>query len=177
MDASIRTEEPASMKLAEFNTADPATAADTLRPCIDVTRWVDTVAAARPFPSKEALLAFASEAANPFTSAEVESAMAHHPRIGERPTAGTTEASMSRSEQAGVDPADAAAAEALAKGNRDYEEKFGRVFLIRAAGRTAPEILQSLNERLTNTPAQEDTIVARQLREIAVLRLEGLITE
>ncbi len=165
------------MKLAEFNTADPATAADTLRPCIDVTRWVDTVAAARPFASKEALLAFASEAANPFTSAEVESAMAHHPRIGERPTAGTTEASMSRSEQAGVDPADAAAAEALAKGNRDYEEKFGRVFLIRAAGRTAPEILQSLNERLTNTPAQEDTIVAQQLREIAVLRLEGLISE
>jgi len=165
------------MKLAEFNTADPATAADTLRPCIDVTRWVDTVAAARPFASKEALLAFASEAANPFTSAEVESAMAHHPRIGERPTAGTTEASMSRSEQAGVDPADAAAAEALAKGNRDYEEKFGRVFLIRAAGRTAPEILQSLNQRLTNTPAQEDTIVAQQLREIAVLRLEGLITE
>jgi 2-oxo-4-hydroxy-4-carboxy-5-ureidoimidazoline decarboxylase len=177
MDASIRTEEPASMKLAEFNTADPAAAADTLRPCIDITRWVDTVAAARPFASKEALLAFASEAANPFTAAEVESAMAHHPRIGERPTAGTTEASMSRSEQAGVDPADAAAAEALAKGNRDYEEKFGRVFLIRAAGRTAPEILQSLNERLTNTPAQEDTIVAQQLREIAVLRLEGLITE
>ena len=165
------------MKLAEFNTADLAAAADTLRPCIDITRWVDTVAAARPFASKEALLAFASEAANPFTSAEVESAMAHHPRIGERPTAGTTEASMSRSEQAGVDPADAAAAEALAKGNRDYEEKFGRVFLIRAAGRTAPEILQSLNERLTNTPAQEDTIVAQQLREIAVLRLEGLISE
>jgi 2-oxo-4-hydroxy-4-carboxy-5-ureidoimidazoline decarboxylase len=177
MDASIRTEEPASMKLAEFNTADPATAADTLRPCIDITRWVDTVAAARPFASKDALLAFASEAANPFTSAEVESAMAHHPRIGERPTAGTTEASMSRSEQAGVDPADAAAAEALAKGNRDYEDKFGRVFLIRAAGRTAPEILRSLNERLTNTHAQEDTIVAQQLREIAVLRLEGLITE
>ncbi|WP_258803712.1 2-oxo-4-hydroxy-4-carboxy-5-ureidoimidazoline decarboxylase [Pseudarthrobacter sp. NS4] len=165
------------MKLAEFNTADPARAADTLRPCIDVTRWVDTVTAARPFATKEALLAFAAEAANPFTPAEVEAAMAHHPRIGERPTAGTTEASMSRSEQAGVDPADAAVAEALARGNRDYEEKFGRVFLIRAAGRTAPEILQSLNERLTNTPAQEDTIVAQQLREIAVLRLEGLISE
>ena len=32
------------MKLAEFNTADPARAAETLRPCIDVQRWVDTVA-------------------------------------------------------------------------------------------------------------------------------------
>ncbi|WP_461172802.1 2-oxo-4-hydroxy-4-carboxy-5-ureidoimidazoline decarboxylase [Arthrobacter sp. Z1-9] len=165
------------MKLAEFNTADPARAAETLRPCIDVQRWVDTVAAARPFPTKEALLAFASEAAHPFTSDEVESAMAHHPRIGERPTAATAEASMSRSEQAGVDPADTALAEALARGNREYEEKFGRVFLIRAAGRTAPEILQSLKERLENSPAEEDTIVAQQLREIAVLRLEGLITE
>ena len=165
------------MKLAEFNTADPAKVAETLRPCIDVQRWVDTVAAARPFPTKEALLAFAAEAANPFTSGEVESAMAHHPRIGERPTAATTEASMSRSEQAGVDPADTALAETLAQGNRDYEEKFGRVFLIRAAGRTAPEILQSLKERLENSPAEEDTIVAQQLREIAVLRLEGLITE
>ena len=84
---------------------------------------------------------------------------------------------MSRSEQAGVDPADSALTEALARGNRDYEDKFGRVFLIRAAGRTAPEILRVLNERLTNTPAEEDTIVAQQLREIAVLRLEGLITE
>jgi 2-oxo-4-hydroxy-4-carboxy-5-ureidoimidazoline decarboxylase len=165
------------MKLAEFNTANPARAAETLRPCIDVQRWVDTVAAARPFPSKDALLAFAAEAANPFTSSEVESAMAHHPRIGERPTASTAEASMSRSEQAGVDPADTALAAALAQGNKDYEEKFGRVFLIRAAGRTAPEILQALKERLENTPAEEDTIVAQQLREIAVLRLEGLITE
>ncbi|TLM70931.1 2-oxo-4-hydroxy-4-carboxy-5-ureidoimidazoline decarboxylase [Pseudarthrobacter sp. NamB4] len=165
------------MKLAEFNTADPAKAADTLRPCIDVTRWVDAVAAARPFPSKDALLDFASGAASPFTPAEVESAMAHHPRIGERPTAATAEASMSRSEQAGVDPADAALASALAQGNRDYEEKFGRVFLIRAAGRTAPEILAALKERLANSPAEEDSIVAQQLREIAVLRLEGLITE
>ncbi|WP_455835662.1 2-oxo-4-hydroxy-4-carboxy-5-ureidoimidazoline decarboxylase [Pseudarthrobacter siccitolerans] len=165
------------MKLAEFNTADRARAVETLRPCVDVQRWVDTVAAARPFPSREALLAFAAEAAEPFTPAEVESAMAHHPRIGERPTAATTEASMSRSEQAGVDPADTGVAQALAQGNKDYEDKFGRVFLIRAAGRTAPEILQALNERLANSPAEEDTIVAQQLREIAVLRLEGLITE
>jgi 2-oxo-4-hydroxy-4-carboxy-5-ureidoimidazoline decarboxylase len=84
---------------------------------------------------------------------------------------------MSRSEQAGVDPADAEVTEALAAGNRAYEEKFGRVFLIRAAGRTAPEILAALQERLDNSPAQEDVIVAQQLREIALLRLEGVISE
>ena len=155
------------MKLAEFNSADPAGAQAILRPCINISRWVEAVAAARPYAGRDELLEFAAGAANPFTAAEVEAAMAHHPRIGERPTAASTEASMSRSEQAGVDPADAAV----------YEEKFGRVFLVRAAGRTAPEILAALNQRLTNSPEEEDSIVAQQLREIAVLRLEGLITE
>ncbi|MDQ1593687.1 MAG: 2-oxo-4-hydroxy-4-carboxy-5-ureidoimidazoline decarboxylase [Arthrobacter pascens] len=165
------------MKLAEFNEADRADASAVLRPCIDVQRWVDQIADARPFASGDALLGFARDAASPFTPDEVDAALAHHPRIGERPTAATAEASMSRSEQSGVDPADAAAAEALAAGNRAYEEKFGRVFLIRAAGRTAPEILAALNERLANSPAQEDVIVAQQLREIALLRLEGVISE
>ena len=64
-----------------------------------------------------------------------------------------------------------------AAGNHAYEEKFGRVFLIRAAGRTATEILAALRTRLTHSPAEEDAIVAQQLREIAVLRLEGVISE
>lgn len=165
------------MKLAEFNKAGRADASKVLRPCIDVQRWIDEIADARPFATGEDLLRFARGAASPFTSEEVAGALAHHPRIGERPTATSTEAAMSRSEQAGVDPADAAIADALAAGNRAYEEKFGRVFLIRAAGRTAPEILAALNERLDNTPAQEDAIVAQQLREIALLRLEGVISE
>ena len=67
----------------------------------------------------------------------------------------------------------AAIASALAEGNRAYEERFGRVFLIRAAGRSAAEILDALTERLAHTPAEEEPVVAEQLREIAVLRLKG----
>jgi 2-oxo-4-hydroxy-4-carboxy-5-ureidoimidazoline decarboxylase len=176
MDASMTPRIATSMKLAEFNSADAAAAQAILRPCIDVSRWVEAVAGARPYADRDELLAFATEAASPFTPAEVEAAMAHHPRIGERPTAASTEASMSRSEQAGVDPADTAVAEALARGNREYEEKFGRVFLIRAAGRSAQDILAALDQRLTNSAEEEDRIVAQQLREIAVLRLEGVIS-
>ena len=165
------------MKLAEFNSADTAVAADALKPCIDVQRWIEAITAARPFSSRATLLDFAAQAAAPFTAAEVEAAMAHHPRIGERPTASTAEASMSRSEQSGVDPSDNGTAAALAAGNRAYQEKFGRVFLIRAAGRNAREMLTALQERITHTPEEEDTIVAGQLREIALLRLSGLISE
>ena len=73
------------MKLAEFNDADRAAAKAVLRPCIDVQRWVDQIADARPFASVGELLDGARKAAAPFTAEEIESALAHHPRIGERP--------------------------------------------------------------------------------------------
>ena len=104
-------------------------------------------------------------------------ALAHHPRIGERAPGTGTEARLSQAEQAGLGEADAAVAEALADGNRAYEEKFGQVFLIRAAGRSREEILAALNARLAHTPEQEQPIIGQQLREIAVLRLEGLMSQ
>lgn len=164
------------MELAEFNQADRADAIAALRPCVDVTRWCEAVADERPYDSVEALVDRANAAAAPFTGGEIEAALVHHPRIGERADGETNEATMSRSEQAGVDPADADVQEALRAGNRAYEERFGRVFLIRAAGRRADEILASLQARLTHTDEEESHVVARQLREIALLRLKGVIT-
>ncbi len=49
------------------------------------------------------------------------------------------------------------------------------MFLIRAAGRSREEILAALTGRLAHTPEEEQTIIGQQLREIAVLRLEGLM--
>ncbi len=114
-----------------------AEAIAVLRPCLDIPRWRDELVDARPYGSVDELVAWAEAAAAPFTAEEVDGALAQHPRIGERPAGGGAEAAMSRAEQAGVDPADAEVAAALADGNRAYEERFGRVFLIRAAGRSA----------------------------------------
>ncbi|MCD1570640.1 2-oxo-4-hydroxy-4-carboxy-5-ureidoimidazoline decarboxylase [Agromyces mediolanus] len=164
------------MKLEQFNGADRREAIELLRPCIDVPRWCDELADGRPYASVAALLAEAERAASPFTAEEVERALGHHPRIGERAAGASREATLSRSEQAGVDPADAELAERLTAGNLAYEERFGRVFLIRAAGRSAAEILAALTERLGHDEAEEDEIVAAQLREIALLRLEGAVT-
>lgn len=163
------------MHLEQFNAAGRAEAADFLRPCLDIQRWIDELADARPYSSPDALLAAGRGAANPFTPAEIEAALAHHPRIGERAQGDSAEAKLSQSEQAGLGVADAAIAEALAEGNRAYEEKFGQVFLIRAAGRSREEILAALNTRLAHTPEAEQSIIGQQLREIAVLRLEGLM--
>jgi 2-oxo-4-hydroxy-4-carboxy-5-ureidoimidazoline decarboxylase len=163
------------MSLEAFNGAGRDEAIALLRPCLDVDRWCAALADGRPYASLDELVATAEGAASPLTSAEVEAALAHHPRIGERPAGADAGAAMSRAEQAGVDPADAEVAAALAAGNRAYEERFGRVFLIRAAGRSSRDILDALTERLAHAPDEEGPVVADQLRQIAVLRLKGVI--
>ena len=164
------------MLLEQFNLAERGDAVTALRPCIDVTRWCEDIVDHRPFDSVDSLMAEAAQSADPFTTEEIDSALARHPRIGERAGGDSREATLSRSEQAGVDPSDAEVQRALREGNLAYEERFGRVFLIRAAGRSAGEILSSLRERLQHDPASEERIIAGQLREIALLRLRGTIT-
>lgn len=164
------------MLLEQFNLAERGDAVAALRPCVDVTRWCEDIVDHRPYESVDSLVAEAAQAADPFTTEEIDSALDHHPRIGERAGGDSREATLSRSEQAGVDPSDAEVQQALRDGNLAYEERFGRVFLIRAAGRSAGEILSSLRERLQHDPASEERIIAGQLREIALLRLRGTIT-
>jgi 2-oxo-4-hydroxy-4-carboxy-5-ureidoimidazoline decarboxylase len=163
------------MHLDQFNSASRTEAANALRPCLDIQRWIDNLVDARPYSGVAALLEAGRHAADPLTPSEIEAALAHHPRIGELAPGNSTEARLSRAEQAGLGGADAAVAEALAAGSRAYEERFGQVFLIRAAGRSRGEILAALNTRLAHAPEEEQAIIGQQLREIAVLRLEGLI--
>ena len=164
------------MQLEQFNDAGRADVAAWLRPCLDIQRWIDEVADGRPYADVDSLLHAGRRAADPFSPAELEAALARHPRIGERAPGTGTEARLSAAEQAGLGVEDHAVAAALADGNRAYEEKFGQVFLIRAAGRSREEILAALNLRLGHTPEQEKRIIGEQLREIAVLRLEGLMS-
>lgn len=160
------------MTLEQFNSAEEDAAERLLLACAAVPRWARAVAAGRPYASRDALLDAARTAASPWTEEEVDAALARHPRIGERTEGQDADAAHSRREQSGVDTSDADVAERLRAGNRAYEERFGHVFLIRAAGRSAAEILSALDERLGNDPATERRVVAEQLREIAVLRLE-----
>lgn len=156
--------------IAIFNTLAPEAAADAVRPCADVDAWVDVVVAGRPYEDVASLLAVAGEAAAGWGEAEIDAALAHHPRIGEQAVGDGAEAAMSGAEQAGI----AGDEDALAAGNRRYEQTFGRIFLIRAAGRTSAEVLEQLTARLDHDPSTETAVVADQLREIALLRLEGM---
>lgn len=142
-----------------------------LEAALSVPRWIEEVAAAAPFESLDELLHRARAAATPLSSDEIDQAMAHHPRIGERPVGDSASAAHSRREQSAVDQDDAELNAAIHAGNLAYEARFDRVFLIRAAGRTRAEILHELERRLALDDDTELAIVGEQLREIALLRL------
>ncbi|MFC6422898.1 2-oxo-4-hydroxy-4-carboxy-5-ureidoimidazoline decarboxylase [Ornithinimicrobium tianjinense] len=145
-----------------------------LRGCLDVDRWVEEVLAGRPYGDRVALVRTADLAARSLTAAELDAALAGHPRIGERAGAGHNQQASGR-EQAGVDSADTDLATRLASGNAAYEQRFDRVFLIRAAGRDGEEILAELQRRLGNDDDAERAEVVDNLRQIALLRLEEAV--
>jgi len=162
--------------LQEFNDMPAGEADDAVRPCVDIDSWVDGIVDGRPYAETAELLARADSLARAWTPIEVEKALADHPRIGERHAGSGASARMSGSEQAGVDPQDDEIQRRLAAGNAAYEQRFDRIYLVRAAGRSAEEILALLEERLGNDPDTEIAVTSGQLREIALLRLEGLFS-
>lgn len=173
MSISPRTDDVGG-HIGRFNDLAVHEARTHLESCLAVPRWVDKVLEGRPYPSRRALLDRAEAVAHTLSVEEVDAALARHPRVGEQAGEGH-DAEFSTREQAGIDHTDAAAAKALRVGNADYARRFGRVFLIRAAGRTSAGVLSELRRRLHNSAEVELAEVVAQLSEIALLRLEQLI--
>lgn len=165
------------MKIAEFNSLPEADLRSALNTCAKVDSWVAALSAGRPYASAAGLLEAARIQAAGWTPAEVDAALADHPRIGERPLGAGGSAAHSRREQAGLDPSDDDLATRLREGNARYEERFGRIYLVRARGRTGPELLALLEQRLAHDPATEAETTRHQLGEIALLRLADLVDQ
>ena len=163
--------------LHDFNHLPHEKALALIHPCVALPEWADALALRRPYASRDELFSTASALTQNWDEAALAQALNAHPRIGEKPAGSQAEAALSRQEQGEVNDRDADLARALREGNARYEARFGRVFLIRAKGRSGEEILQALHARLENSDAQEIRAALEQLREITLLRLEGVIHE
>jgi 2-oxo-4-hydroxy-4-carboxy-5-ureidoimidazoline decarboxylase len=160
------------MDLSDLDRLDVAEARALAMTWAAVPGWADALVAGRPYESVDALVRTADRLAHSWTDDEVADALADHARIGDRPTGSGASAAASRTEQASSADADAATATAIREGNADYEARFDRVFLVRAAGRSAAEILVEVRRRLENDDDTERAEVAAELRAIALLRIE-----
>jgi 2-oxo-4-hydroxy-4-carboxy-5-ureidoimidazoline decarboxylase len=155
--------------VAAFDGLPPVEAERELLTVCRAARWARAVAAGRPYRSVEALQMAAAAA---LTDADLDEAMAGHPRIGDRTAGG-----QSRREQSAVTTAEVDVLTALAKGNREYEERFGHVYLVCASGRSADDLLATLRARLRNDPATERAVALGELAAINRLRIARLFGE
>lgn len=146
--------------LLRLNQAPPLAAEAALRACCGSHRWARRMAAHRPYPTVDALLAAADEAAYDLTSGDLAEALA-----------GEAGAPL-------PDGGKLAVHVALRAAHAAYEAKFGHAFVL-ALDEDDPtavldQTLASLRERLCHDEDEEAPVTAEQLRRMCRARLRAL---
>jgi 2-oxo-4-hydroxy-4-carboxy-5-ureidoimidazoline decarboxylase len=164
------------MTLAGLNALPPSDAAQLLRDCCGSSRWVDGMVARRPFESITELLSVSDQLWRGTGPPDWDEAFARHPRIGEHQAAAHVSAaarSWSEGEQSAASGTSTRARLVLA--NEAYEQRFGRIYLVAAAGRSGEELLADIVDRMKNSPERELAVAVEEQRKITTVRLKALI--
>jgi OHCU decarboxylase len=148
--------------------------------CCGSKNWALRMSDQRPFGDVTELLSKADDNWRSLAAEDWLEAFRSHPKIGEKKaeqTQSETARTWSEQEQAGTRDSALETMQALADGNRTYEQRFGYIFIVCASGKTADEILAILRERLNNEPGDELHIAADEQRKITQLRLQKLVLD
>jgi 2-oxo-4-hydroxy-4-carboxy-5-ureidoimidazoline decarboxylase len=149
-------------------------------PCCGSNAWANGMTERRPFPEEATLLAVSDQIWRNLTEADWMEAFRSHPRIGESRapvSVPTQSATWSKREQQSLTAAGDAVKIALAEANREYEGRFGHIFIVCASGKSGPEILEILRLRLENDKRSELQEAAEQQRQITQIRLKRWLSE
>jgi OHCU decarboxylase len=160
---------------ARWNQLSAEDAAHDILPCCGSSVWARELAGRRPFYDEASLVAASDDIWNRLGAQDKMEAFSKHPRIGERKApqlASQRSAEWSKQEQQNVAATGEDVQLALAEANREYEERFGRVFIVCATGKSATEMLDILRRRLRNNDATELLEAAEEQRKITNLRLK-----
>jgi 2-oxo-4-hydroxy-4-carboxy-5-ureidoimidazoline decarboxylase len=166
------------MTLHDLNTLPKPQLVEELTKCCGSTAWVNKMLPFFPADDLVELLEDAEEQWFKCTETDWKEAFAHHPKIGDIDSLQKKFASTAlwaSGEQSGTSRASQKTMEALAEGNKKYEDKFGYIFIVCATGKSAEEMLEILRLRLANDPKQEIEIAADEQNKITQLRLEKLL--
>jgi 2-oxo-4-hydroxy-4-carboxy-5-ureidoimidazoline decarboxylase len=166
--------------LSHWNLLPADEAANEILPCCGSRAWANSMAARRPVEDVAALLATSDRIWRELSAADWLEAFQSHPRIGE--TRSPLECSArsqdwSAQEQSRTTESADSLKQALAAASREYEQRFRRIFIICATGKSADEILVNLRHRLDNDDATELREAAEQQRQIAQIRLRKWLAE
>ena len=177
-----------SRALARWNRLPAGEAENELLPCCGSRAWARAMVGRRPVASEAELLAAAEESWRGLGAPDWEEAFRSHPRIGESgeprrkgtspaPNIAARSVTWSAKEQSSVASVDDGVKLALADANREYEKRFGRIFIVCATGKSAAGILANLRQRMQNDEGTELREAAEQQRQITQIRLKKWLME
>ncbi|HEX8331635.1 MAG TPA: 2-oxo-4-hydroxy-4-carboxy-5-ureidoimidazoline decarboxylase [Segetibacter sp.] len=165
------------MTLAEFHSLNDEEKKELLQRCCGSSAWVDKMLAAFPVEDLEDLFIKAENKWKDCKKEDWLEAFEHHPKIGDINSLKAKFANTAKwaeGEQSGVNETSQQVLEALAEGNKAYEDKFGYIFIVCATGKSAEEMLRILTLRLQNDPEDELRIAVAEQNKITKIRLEKL---
>jgi len=166
------------MTLHDLNTLPKERLREELERCCGSKAWIDKMLPFFPADDMVELLEDAEEQWYKCSESDWKEAFAHHPKIGDidslkKKFAST--ADWASGEQGGMSKASDEIIKSIAEGNKEYEKKFGYIFITCASGKSAEEMLSELNVRLNNNPEVEIEVAADEQNKITKLRLEKLL--
>lgn len=174
---------PMTSALENLNAATQTDARQTFARCCGASKWAAHMAEMRPYADAESVYQQSEIAFDELGEDDWREAFEHHPRIGDldalRAKFSTLDATKewAAGEQSETRAASEQTLQALAQGNRDYEDRFGFLFIVCATGKSADEMLALLQVRLPNDADDEWRIAAAEQRKITRLRLEKLLSD
>jgi OHCU decarboxylase len=169
-----------NQSLERLNDLAADAAASEFLKCCGSPRWAHDMSAARPFHSLDEMLARADQIWWSLDQTDLLEAFRAHPKIGETKAAAGQSAEAqkwSAQEQSGVAQASAGTISELAERNREYEDRFGFIFIVCASGKSSEEMLAIIDARLQNDAETELRAAAGEQSKITRLRLEKLLNQ
>ena len=167
------------MDLSSLNGLVPSEAFDEFVKCCGSLEWARRMTGSRPFKSLEQLQTRASEIWWALDRDEWLEAFRSHPKIGgSKAEEKVSEQSRAWSgeEQSGVKSGTGQVLSELATLNRQYDDKFGFIFIVCATGKSSDEMLAILKSRLANDAETELRNAASEQEKITAIRLRKLIS-
>ncbi len=166
------------MNLETFNSLPKEQLFTELEKCCGSKKWIQAMIKARPFKDIESIHCISDSIWSSVANEDILEAFKHHPQIGNIESLKQKFASTSHwasSEQKATEEASDEVLFALKKGNEDYLQRFGFIFIVCATGKTAQEMLKLLQSRITNKKDKELMIAAAEQNKITHLRLDKLL--
>jgi 2-oxo-4-hydroxy-4-carboxy-5-ureidoimidazoline decarboxylase len=168
---------PPMPDIHQFNQLDDTAATNLILQCCSSTNWAARMIESRPYSTVEQLISTANSHWQVMEQADFLEAFQGHPKIGDPDSLRKKYASthsMAKGEQSGVPGASDRVIDSLAQNNRDYEDKFGFIFIVCASGKSAEQMLDLIQARIGNNRVEEITNGAVEQRKITEIRIRKL---